>query len=405
MRGLWCLAVVAVVASASEDAFASLWDIEYGFLQTPRDRIGPWVADSEAESDRLAYTKPLQWNNRWLRARNAFDLSAGSLSSYHLLTDTRLRMETDFSPAWRFRAVHVSYEDREEKSEHLSLSVLRVLSPTLAVGLTGETRYTKSDSDMGVTAEGRVADLQWRVVATAVDVPRGRHSEGDDRFERRPFAFAARASWLPEALPDAFGTAVVQLVTPSVRTGSVDGVSFRLEERSVRLLVQGVVPVGNGASLEGHLEGLRAVTAEENCDECAAGRFEAERVRWIGDLGGRLESETTGFQVGGRWAHRFVGRQGQHAWVDDLLPFGWAWWRDAQQKVSLGGETTRHHERGDARPGWDPAGTRWEGRLNLRYEYRWGADTEITALASFDLDDVGRQGTFEGGNVQFRTAF
>lgn len=398
--------------------FQSIPETEVEDFETP-GKINP-----EFQSDILTFTKPPEWEYLWLSSDMAFDLSVGSTGARHFMTANRLKLRPYLSEHFQFRFTYLDESSRERQAGHHILEAVFWPLRFVGISLYGEPHMEKRRDDTGIAVLVRPSPRhEIRLFNTFVDVARLARSDRPDTFDEDflPYARGLVGRWWsdPEKDPGEFLEYAVRW-EPRTR--------WIFPEREFEYAYwKGFFSLFGRKHLTGKWTGSvrlqydrkfesKTVTASTSLEEDAAWRFDrfflTLRTEHREFIPGRDWNLRGGLQFAfRRWERDFeaVG------YYRDWLPFVWVDFPafgegPLRDRFHVGCELTWHSDSGllSLIPDSDvylAEFSELHGRLNLMYEFRWGAKAAFRLVATADLDEFGTRRTWEGGNGQFRLSF
>ncbi|HAR43942.1 MAG TPA: hypothetical protein DCS07_15120 [Bdellovibrionales bacterium] len=396
--GLLLALVTAVTAHAWEwtPEFQSLTETEQSALE------GPGRFASEYAADILSYLKPADWEYEWLTHSQAMDLGLGSLSATHFMVDNRLKIHARLSEHFEFRFLHTIEQNRERDTHHEIFETIYFPAEKLGFSFYGEPTLYKRETDTGLALIYKPqARHEIRLFNTFVDVARLKRSDTPDNFIE-PFLPYSRGLvgrlWSdPEGGLRNFLEYAVRYETHTrwvfpepapgyeyaywKAFGGVFGSKTFSKNQSVNLRVQ-----------------------FDRKSEMRQSAWRTDRLLALGQTVFRRIGPsqswdvTAGISFSDRWWRMTEGSVEYRDFLPHLLWSRKGW--------TVGYLSTWHRA-------WGPAGLRdpqdddgrWENRLNLSYEFKFGTKAKLVLLVSGDLDRAFTDKSWDGGGGRFHMNF
>lgn len=377
------VAVCIIFFSKNAKAFNSFhWLNDAGDSATnikPRSDI-----NGEYDSDFLAYQKSLEWNYEFLNSPQAFDVTVGSLSSKEFLFDQRLKLEKHLTEKLFFTLDWLQARDFDQDFKAFGYEVGYLLFPRAAISIIGSPSFYKSEDDIGgkITLFGE--DVKSEFAAIWYDFQKNQRELTAERWAKgkAPLTVYYQSTWLPK---DKKQYTIFGVMNKFLSRREDNSKSSFTEVSAWRAYFQHWKKNSFGAQLQWE-QNFRSTQID---DSLVRKRLWAQIDK---DFYRGKYKVTPGFNI----FHRdyFVGeeRTVRTTW----LPTVW-----------IAGPATQHSEfSSEWSVGMDAAfSARDDQRLNLKNSIKFHDKAEIVWLLTFDMDRLVSNEFWEGGNMQFRTAF
>ncbi len=364
----------------------------------------------EYSSDVLTYSLPISWECSWRRlgepsgARGLFQHSAGSLSTFHLANYGRTQMDLPLSDSTTLRLTTLDQRDFESENTAVLPELRLGLFEGFFASFLASPSLSKEAIDLGATAD--VVLLPWglgvRVGGFAVDYPRNKHAEDGSRFAGGN-PYTAFLGLHRERGASCWGV-VARRETPARLLTSEEGGVFAFHRSTV---------LGYGFWSE-PFSWAKDIGVRFQCSVLSQSTSEAEttfsKCESQAEISIRLEPFE---QRLGLYAVQRHYEKGTASFRSEettpYVDFIWPRILSSEHSVVLGAESSFSLVKNRAWEFADPQRytTADNHRLNLRWikEFVSSEGSEVSFLASFDLDEKGTRNRFEGGAVRVQAGF
>ena len=348
--------------------------------------------NGEYDSDFVAYQNPLEWQFQMIKAKNAFDLSVGSLSSKEFLFDQRLKLEKDLNSRIFFQLDWLNVQDYEQDVEGFGYELGYRISPKFSLSVIGSPSFYKSEDDVGVKFNWQGEDSKSELGTIWYDFQNNQRSLNNRRWAKgeAPVAVFYQFTWQPEGVDrfsrfgvmNQFHSRMEDKTGPTTEENSAFRMYFQHWEKYKSEMQWQWDQVFRNTTADGKVQRKRLWVQYE--------KYFFYRGIWI--------------KPGLHYFYRDYQTDGPHIFATTWLPTIWFETpprsRGEMDSIwALGLDAAFFDaDRGDAKSGTDQ-------RLNLKNTLRFATNVELSWLLTFDIDQLISNEFWEGGNVQFRSTF
>jgi hypothetical protein len=168
-----------LLAWESYPEFMSMTELEQESTPNPK------IIDSEYQSDIRTYSKPTYMEEAWVSHQNAFDMTAGSISSKNFVQSDRLKLSKELAEDFEFRLKYINERNHEREAQFMILELLPWITPKWGISFYGQPYYRKRKNDMGIAIVYKPqTQHEIRLFNTFVDLVRNERNDRKDRFEK-----------------------------------------------------------------------------------------------------------------------------------------------------------------------------------------------------------------------------
>lgn len=411
---VFCIIAVACFSKAyaweSFPEFESLTERDESAFDQP-SLLGP-----EYQSDILAYSKLPKWEYNWLSHEIAFDTSIGSISAVYFLTDTRAKIRSNLLDWMQFRFTYYDERNFDRQSSHAIFEL--VFQPPKGVlhhfglALYGEPSYYKRQNDIGVALMWWPTDHhEIRFFNSWVDVTRQKRNDQNDKFVGNNLPYSRGIVGRYWYNSESFIEYAARYETPTQWRFPDQQYDYRFWREFASLYYSN--RFNDFWKLTTRIQADRKFEARDPLSASStvsAASWTTDRliVNIEGTIYGIGPYRRWDLNSGLEWAHRKWTTLPDTLIYNDWLPhfqlnlpgFGEG---DNEGRWLLGYMFTWHRKVGGGiinHP--SDKDDVLNHRLDVSYSFNFNKNTELRLLASFDLDALGTNDTWEGGNAQFR---
>lgn len=135
----------------------------------------------------MSYQKSSRQHWQWLKSKNFFDVSIGSIDGSRFLIDNRGRFKSYLTPDLEFRFTYFQEQNLETNFTAHNLEMIYWLSPTVGVGIYGEAYFQKRKNDAGLAFFFKPSVThEIKFFYTFVDLVRNDRNDLRDSFTQGP---------------------------------------------------------------------------------------------------------------------------------------------------------------------------------------------------------------------------
>lgn len=364
--------------------------------------------NSEYSSDYLTFLKPFNWERKFWRHPNAFDLSTGSLSGEEFQIRDRLKLHQDLIPdKLQFRFTYFAERDFEIDQTHQILELIYRFTPQWGISAYGETSFFKAEDDVGGALVFQPnKDSEHRLFHTWIDYSRNKRNREPDYFKDKPANFGAVGRHFHG---DWFFQYALTYLPPFQWVFPDDSKLYESQSWKAQFEVQQQLTEISYWGLE--------IQADENFESegpINSGTLTPKSLRRKRVLSRTEYQQGLGkyhIRFGSAYFYRDYKINNGRVLFRDVLPFAalglpdrrynqWIW----QNEIGL--ETTFHQgEQTQPILAAPPQGDKVEMRFNWLTSFDFRDQGELVLVLTADIDEFGSGRTWEGGNAQFRFWF
>lgn len=400
--------------------FAFEWNPEFESLseKEQEDLDHPERINGEYQSDLVSYEKPWNWHYRWIANPRVLDTSIGSISPSEFRLDQRLKLSSQLADPLGVRVFYRDDRTYEHTSQHFLFDLIFWPWPSLGVSAFFEPSFDKREDDVGFALLLKPEDRhEIRVFYTYVDFTRPKRSNRPDRFIKpslpRTFGFVGRLWSDPTSDPDG------EFIEYAFRKETKTRWNFPVEQYEYDYWkAAGSFAFRKKLDLDFYLNGKFQFDTklETRFPTSSSSSISSEGVKtqraltWlIADFKGLGPFENWDISPGIVLSRRHWNTNAGQIRQWDITPHSWffipAFGHEPQQdRFGVGVDFTWHQAVQDSLA-QASLGKKWEGRLNLAYEFRFKNQGVLRLLAGADLDEFGTSKTWEGGCGQLEFLF
>ena len=359
----------------------------------------------------------------------SLDMSFGSISAKHFMTEQRAKLQNRLSRFWEFRFYYNKESNFDRDETHTVIEMLFYPVRWLGLSVYGEPGFYKRQDDIGLALVFKpIKTHEIRIFNTFVDFARLRRNDRTDTY-------------IEPHVPTSRGlVGRIWRETDTVEKKKSDKIYLDGQEKFFEYAARWdsktrwsfpdqskiydysryfgslfwVTPLNSNTQLQVRVQIDRRKELEE---DYALGGIAGGSIRDRGFLITRIRklnlgpNENWDLTFGAMAAYRKWDYFGESVKHTTILPHVWwgikTWGTGAKQdRVVLGWDSSWHQGQGPAslRNSFDQSSV-LDLRFNLLYEFNFSQTASFRLIASVDLDEIGTRHTWEGGAGQLKVSF
>lgn len=385
---LWVFTSSVSAAYESFPEFRGLDTTEASSFDRPQD------ITSEYSSDFVTYLKPLSWDHSFYFSGQAYDVSAGSLSSKEFQLDQRLKVYKALNPFLEFRLSWFQDRDLEEDASGQIVEMIYWTPARVGLSVYGNLSLFKSENDLGMAVLRRSEEGEVRLFVTLPDFQRNQRNLNSDRWDTAPVVYGFLLRRQPK--PNIYSEISLRYEAPARWEFPDQQKAYDYQRQTLQVSLQ-----RRNWSLR-----LFADRKHESQGPLSGSSVTNEvwqRDRHFAYLDREMDLAGRPLRVGIHWFHRDYLKMNQTLIYRDIIPVLWYEW---SPNWDLGYDSTLHWvaDYGNLLSE-SPKSFGTQHRLNLGFNHAFHKAGKLRLLMTVDLDRFGSGETWEGGAAQLQLNF
>ena len=364
---------------------------------------GPGFIDSEYSSDLIAYLPFMQSEYRFLSSQKALNINVGSISSQEFFKEQALKLKAKMSSNFNFAYYDFSYQDFEDQKSN-SIIEFQYKPNNLGLSLFGDTKYHKEENDFGISIDWqKTKSHSIKLFHHWPDFDRNTRNRETDLFLRRPMAYGFSGAW--------FGNNK-DFVHYEFKRDEKSIWAFPDESRQYTHSRSALSVKGQKNTTDKEVSYRLYLDKKDKSDSLVG---TSKRSRVLSLLRFKfLEKSILNYtpQLGLAYQSREWKINGSPIQVKDIQPHIIFWGQKKAHEQNyywwnMGYEANFHSSKGQAALMAASELKSWavEHKANIWWNYDFFNKGLLSFVFTFDLDEFGSEGTWEGGAGQVSVAF